>query len=145
MPLLITIFFSLLFSQTSVETVVNAFHVTVGEKAELAFIEKYTSETSPSIKAYVIALEMKQAEHAFNPMTKLRIFKETKSDLEKLISANKTNVHARYIRLLVQEKTPSILDYNGDIETDKAFLKKKIADKTCSSYLVKHIEKNTSL
>ena len=129
----------------SVQMVAENFHVTEGKDAELAFIEKYKSETSPSKKAYVIAIEMKQAEHAFSPMTKIRIFSKSKSKLENLIKSNGSNIHAKYVRVLIQDKTPSFLGYNDDIMKDKVFLKNKIADKTCPDYLVTHIKKNISL
>ncbi len=138
----------LLFFTTSLVTmqyVVAEFHALQTEKAELAFIKKYNGSKKVSIKAYVIAAKMKQAEHTMNPIKKVQIFKRHKKELNQLIASNPTNIHARYMRLVIQEKTPSFIGYNAFIKEDKKILKKYFLQANKKVYLEKFIKKNTSL
>ncbi len=130
---------------TTIKEVVNEFHELNTEDAEVVFIDKYKNSSNPSIIAYVIAMEMKQAEYIFNPVTKLKIFKKSKNNLNVLIEENPNDVHLRYIRLVLQENTPGILGYNDFIEEDKLFLKNKMTIVDDSDYLDLYIDKNTSL
>jgi hypothetical protein len=127
------------------QIVMEEFHQLKSEIEEAVFITKYRKETCISVQAYVCAVEMKQAEYVFNPFTKLKIFKKTKRKLNLLIDTNPKNIDLRYIRLLLQERTPSILRYNDTIEEDKAFLLKKIDTKGIYKELQVYIYNNTSL
>ena len=127
------------------QIVMNEFHSLKSEKEENLFIVKYKNDNSVSVQAYLCAVEMKQAEYAFNPMTKFKIFNKAKRKLNLLIETNPKNIDLRYIRLLLQESTPSILRYNDTIEEDKIFLKKIIEAKKISKQLETYIYKNTSL
>lgn len=124
---------------------VTDFHSLNNKKSEVDFILKYKKEKNPSVMAYVIATEMKQAEYALNPISKLSIFTKNKDELNYLIKENNSNIHLRYIRLLLQEKTPSFLGYNKYIDEDSNFLKEKIKVKDSSDFLDFFILKNTSL
>jgi hypothetical protein len=66
---------------------------------------------------------MKQAKYCFFPWRKLSIFNKGKKRLNALIEQHPSNVNLRYIRLVVQENTPSILNYKNKIGEDKNFLK----------------------
>ena len=136
-------FLLVVFFETQV--VMDEFHGLNSEKEELVFMNKYSKDSSASVQAYVCAVEMKQAEYAFNPITKLKIFNRAKRKLNLLIDINPKNIDLRYIRLLLQERTPSILGYNDTIDEDKTFLQKKIAAKEISKKLAVYIYKNTSL
>ena len=127
------------------QIVMDEFHSLKSEKEENLFIVKYKNDNSVSVQAYLCAVEMKQAEYAFNPMTKFKIFNKAKRKLNLLIETNPKNIDLRYIRLLLQESTPSILRYNDTIEEDKIFLKKIIEAKKISKQLETYIYKNTSL
>jgi hypothetical protein len=142
---LLSLFFSFFMMSTNIKEVVEEFHSLETRESEDIFVENYTKSSQPSILAYVCALEMKQAEYSYNPFSKLKIFKRTKKKLDSLVQSNPTNVHLRYIRLMLQEKTPSILGYNDDIEEDKMFLTKKLEILDDSDYLDLFIHKNTSL
>ncbi|WP_139959741.1 hypothetical protein [Flavicella sediminum] len=131
--------------ETNLPELVNEFHQLNSEKTEEIFIQKYENFEDPSILAYVYALKMKQASYTLNPYTKLKIFNNSKKALNKLITENTTNIHLRYIRLMLQEKTPKILGFNNFITSDKAFLLKKMKIKDETDYLDKYIYKNTSL
>ena len=125
--------------------VVEDFHLLNDRDSEERFINQHAGIESPSVLGYVVALEMKQAEYSINPFVKLKIFADNKTKLNILIDENKTNVHLRYLRLMLQEKTPSILGYNDYIEVDKRFLNSKLLEIDDSDYLDYYIKKNTSL
>ena len=101
--------------------------------------------SEPSVLAYVCALEMKQAEYNYNPISKLNIFNRSKKKLDALIELNPTNVHLRYIRFVLQEKTPGILGYKDNLEEDKIFLMHKLEVSDDSDFLDNYIYNNTSL
>jgi hypothetical protein len=140
----ILILFSLIYN-SSIQSLVVEFHQLNGEKEEQNFINKYKSENSPGVKAYVYSLEMKKAEYSFNPVEKLTIFNRYRNKFEDLISKHPSNIHLRYMRLTIQEKLPQILGYYSSIEADKQFLKQKMETKDASDYMDVFIKHNTSL
>ena len=142
---LFSLTFVLLISSPNIRGVVKEFHELDTKASEAVFVKNYSSSAEPSILAYVCGVEMKNAKYSFNPITKLRIFKRTKKKLDSLIVSYPTDVHLRYIRLVLQEKTPSILGYNDYIEDDKLFLSNKLEILDDSDYLDLHIYNNTSL
>lgn len=125
--------------------VAHEFHLLKTQEEELAFIDKYENESNPTKLAYVCAVEMKQAEYGINPFFKYKTFVNVKQKLDELIEDNPTNVHLRYIRLLLQENTPKILGYNENIEEDKNILAEKLEINDESDLLDDYIYKNTSL
>ena len=133
-----------LFQNNTPKYVIEYHDITTKNK-ELAFITKYKKNTTVSVQAYVISLEMKQAEYKHFPWQKLNIFNKGKQKLERLISKNKTNADLRYVRLVIQEQLPKLLNYNSEIENDKLFLSEllKITDRT--DYLDPYIKNNTTL
>jgi hypothetical protein len=132
-------------SISSIEEVVEEFHHLETRESEDVFVKNYTLSSQPSILAYVCAVEMKQAKYSFNPIVKLKIFKQTKKKLDSLIKSHPADVHLRYIRLVLQEKTPVVLGYNNNIEEDKVFLRGKLETADDSDYLDLYIQNNTSL
>lgn len=142
---LLSLLFIFFLSSTNIKEVVEEFHNLETRESEDIFVQNYNLSSQPSILAYVCALEMKQAEYSHNPISKLRIFKQTKKKLDSLVQSNPTDVHLRYIRLLLQEKTPGILGYNDNIKEDKIFLSNKLEISDDSDYLDLYIHKNTSL
>jgi hypothetical protein len=135
----------LFLSISSIEEVVEEFHHLETRESEDVFVKNYTLSSQPSILAYVCAVEMKQAKYSFNPIVKLKIFKQTKKKLDSLIKSHPADVHLRYIRLVLQEKTPVVLGYNNNIEEDKVFLRGKLETADDSDYLDLYIQNNTSL
>lgn len=136
---------SLIFSPTKIKEVVEEFHALKTKESEVVFVEKYTLSSRPSILGYVCAIEMKQAQYNYNPISKIKIFKQTKEKLDLLIQSNPSNVHLRYVRLLLQETLPGILGYDSNIEEDKIFLSKTLDVSVDLDYLYLYIYKNTSL
>lgn len=135
----------LAFQNVTASQVMMEFHGLTSEDQEVKFIDTYNNSENPTILAYVVAIEMKQAEYTSNPYTKLKIFNDSKTKLNTLIAENPDDAHMRYLRLMLQEKTPSFLGYNEHIEEDKKFLRSKLAIKDQSDILDEYIRKYTSL
>lgn len=136
----------LLFLATSpMNQIVKDFHDLKTQEAEEAFHKKYKNSQDPSVLAYVVAVEMKQAEYTYNPFTMLSIFKQGKNRINALVKQFPDNVHLRYTRLVLQEETPWFLGFDDFLEEDKQFLRSKLAQKDESDYLDIYIYKNTSL
>lgn len=144
MNLLVALFLSFLPSK-DIAVVVNAFHNLKSEEEEMRFIKTYKDSNAPTVLGYVYATEMKQASYTVNPYKKLKIFKDTKIKLHTLIEQNPGNLHLRYIRLLLQERTPKVLGYRDYIEEDKQMLRFYESSNTHLNYLYHYIHNNTSL
>jgi hypothetical protein len=136
---------SLILSPTTIKEVVEEFHALKTKESEVLFVEKYTLSSQSSILGYVCAIEMKQTQYTYNPISKIKIFKHAKEKLDSLIQSNPSNVHLRYVRLLLQETSPGILGYDSNIKEDKIFLSKTLDISDDSDYLDLYIHKNTSL
>lgn len=54
--------------------------------------------------------------------SRLKTFKWGKAWLEEAIATDPDNAELRFLRLSIQERTPRIVGYKGNIEADKAFL-----------------------
>ena len=86
-------------------------------------------ETSLAEKsAYEGALLMKKAGLVSKPKEKLSLFKSGRSKLEAAIKEEDANVEFRFLRLIVQEKSPGIVKYKGDIQTDAELVRRSFKD-----------------
>jgi len=85
---------------------------------------------------YLGGLQTIWANHVFNPINKLKTFKEGKNNIEKAIKLDPENVELRFIRLSIQKNAPSFLGYNSNINSDKEFIKSN--QKTISSAIVRN-------
>lgn len=124
---------------------VNEFHASKSKQDELNFIKKYSNSKNVSTIGYVISLKMKQAKYKFFPWEKMSIFITERDKLEKLIETNPDNLHLRYLRLVIQEKTPRILNYFSSIDKDKLMINQFLLKKDKTDYLDQYIINNTSL
>lgn len=79
-------------------------------------------KTSTLNNAYLGALTMKSAQFPTTPKEKIAVFKEGKTLLETSITKEPKNGEFRFLRLAMQEKSPKILHYTGNIEEDKKIL-----------------------
>lgn len=143
MALMFCIFFPTMQAK-DIEQVVAEFHKLNSQRAELLFIEKYEKNTEPSLRAYVLAAKMKQAEYSFNPITKLSIFNKNMRAFNELVEQHPNDVHARYMRLVIEEKV-SFLHLNNNIRQDKAFLQQYMLKENASKQLIKFIKQHTTL
>ena len=57
-----------------------------------------------------------------NPLNKYSYFNKGKKLLEDAIKKEPNNIEIRLMRLISQEKTPSFLGYNKNIESDRNFI-----------------------
>ena len=130
---------------TDLKQVVKEYHELTGEESQLSFIKKYHKSTDPSVQGYVTSISMKQAEYSFNPFLKLKLFEKNKNKLNSLIENNITNIHLRYVRLLIQENIPFFLSYHDSINEDKLILQNILEVKDETDYLDEFIRKHTSL
>ncbi len=144
---MITLFLSILFffQSNNIPDYINEYDTLSSKQEELNFINKYKNTKNIDITAYVVSLRMKQAEYKIFPWSKLKIFNKEKKNLESLIKKHPKNIHLRYMRLVIQENLPKILNYNSSIKEDKIFLKNMIKQKDTTDYLDAFIVKNTSL
>ncbi|SEB43988.1 hypothetical protein SAMN04489761_0725 [Tenacibaculum sp. MAR_2009_124] len=145
MKLLLVVFSFVFITLNEVPEHVLDYHKADTKEKEIVFIKKYKLSNKKSIQGYVVSLQMKQAKHKFFPWKKLAVFNEGKRKLEKLIKENPNNTDLRYLRLVIQENIPALLNYRSSIENDKEFLSEKLKEKDNSDYLDFYIKKNTSL
>lgn len=143
MKLCLFLFFNVLFLHAN--TVIDEFHSLKNKDQEIQFLTKYQTADSPTVLAFVYAVEMKQASYKINPFTKLAIFNKTRKKLDNLIVLHPDNIALRYVRLLLQERIPSILGYNKDITNDKKIILEYLTKNTISSNFKTYIYSNTSL
>lgn len=84
-----------------------------------------TSLKKSSIKgkdAYVGALLMKKAGLVSPIRTKLNLFKQGHAKLQRAIQNDPSNGTYRFLRLIIQENAPGILNYNDDIKEDSRYV-----------------------
>lgn len=89
-------------------------------EAELTLVQ---SSVFPEKEAYEGALLMKKAGIVSSPKNKLSLFKDGHKKLENAISKSQSNVEYRFLRLMIQENAPGILNYNDDMLTDSKIIK----------------------
>ncbi len=74
------------------------------------------------LMGYKGAAIMMEANHVFNPITKLSRFKKGKQLIESAIKSDATNPELRYIRLTIQTNVPGFLGYSNAIDADKKMI-----------------------
>ncbi len=72
----------------------------------------------PEKEAYEGTLLMRKAGLVSGPRRKLNNFRAGKEKLEAAISKDTDNVEYRFLRLLIQENAPGIVNYSSDIDED---------------------------
>lgn len=87
--------------------------------------------------AYQGALVMKKSGLLSDAGEKLKLFKEGRKKLETAISRDTMNCEYRFLRLLIQENAPKIVNYNTEIKKDASYLRKNY--KTLSLSIQKEI------
>ena len=80
------------------------------------------SSTFSEKLAFEGALLMKKASLITNPKDKLAIFKDGRIKLELSITKNAANVEFRFLRLMIQENVPGIVNYRDNILDDSALV-----------------------
>lgn len=106
---------------------------------ELKDIEETDQTILVAYKAAAIALKAKYAKGVKN---KKALFKQGVMLLENKITENPENIELRLIRLSIQENTPKVLKYKGNITEDKSFIKNNfeiIENKNLKNYIKEFI------
>lgn len=73
--------------------------------------------------AYEGALLMKKAGLVSKAKEKLSLFKSGRSKLEAAIKKENTNTEFCFLRLIIQEHAPKMVNYRNDIETDSLLVR----------------------
>jgi len=84
-------------------------------------MEKYAGDNKTML-AYKGASIALKAKFASERKTKKDLFTKGIQILEKALKADSNNAEIRLIRLSIQENTPKILNYKGNIQEDKQFI-----------------------
>ncbi|MEI9944399.1 MAG: hypothetical protein WDN26_09300 [Chitinophagaceae bacterium] len=88
-------------------------------------------------EAYEGALLMKKAGLVSKIRDKLNFFKSGRSKLESSISKDKNNTEYRFLRLIIQEHAPGIVNYRNDLDEDSKLINKNF--KNLSPFLQQQI------
>ncbi len=83
--------------------------------AELASIAKLSLSTK---EAFEGTLLIRKAGLVFNPGSKLSLFKSGHKKLDNAIVKESSNAELRFLRLMIQENVPRILNYRKEIDED---------------------------
>jgi hypothetical protein len=90
-------------------------------------IKKISSISFLERNAFIGVLKMREAEFAKGLKNKLDLFKAGGHQLEEEIAKNKSNAEYRFLRLIIQENAPAILNYNDNIQEDAKMVKTSYA------------------
>jgi hypothetical protein len=82
--------------------------------------------SNSTAKGYYGAGKLMMAKYLFSPYSKLKTFNEGKLLLESAIQRDSQNVELRFLRLSIQNNSPSILGYNAMKAGDKRYLKERL-------------------
>jgi hypothetical protein len=89
---------------------------------------KITSASKPNLMAYRGAALIIQGKYLPKLEDKKKSIKEGVALLDGAVSKDPRNIEVRAIRMGVQENTPKIVKYRGNIAEDKAFILKNYSD-----------------
>ncbi|ERJ58483.1 hypothetical protein [Sphingobacterium paucimobilis] len=91
---------------------------------------KNYNKTDPVLLAYKGAAYAMQARYASDRKDKKELFVAGAKDIESAVAAAPNNVEIRLVRLIIQENTPKILKYKGNINTDKQMILSNFGSQT---------------
>ena len=86
-------------------------------------IAEVKASAMPEKTAYEGALLMKKAGLLAKPKDKLKVFKQGKALLEEAIKTDDGNVEYHFLRLIIQENAPKILNYKAELPADSKVVK----------------------
>lgn len=82
-------------------------------------LESSDLSAQPLLRGYLGTAYCLQAEHAFNPYNKYKLFNKGTEQLEAAIKAAPSIAELRFLRFTVQEHAPGFLNYNSNLSEDK--------------------------
>ncbi len=86
-------------------------------------LEVIKKSSPPGIEAFEGALLMKKAGFAAFPGDKLSLFKSGRKKLESAILKDDKNGEFRFLRLVIQEHAPGIVNYRKNLEEDGQYVR----------------------
>lgn len=86
------------------------------------------SSSAAILICYKGAAEMMQAKYGYNPINKLKRFKNGKKFIEAAVRKEPENIEIRFLRFAIQTNLPAFLNYRADIEKDKNYLLAKLKE-----------------
>jgi hypothetical protein len=89
-----------------------------------AYLQIINTQVFTGKEAFEGALLMKKAGLIKVPARKLNLFKEGRKKLENAIKADADNTEFRFLRLVIQEQAPDIVNYRGHLQEDGELVKK---------------------
>ena len=98
-----------------------------GAMAIYKSLEKMNLSENTVLLAYRGASKAAAAGAVDGVWNKLSYFSDGKSELEKAVSKNPSDVEIRFLRLATQVNAPGFLGYNDEIDTDKAMILKTLS------------------
>lgn len=106
-----------------------------------------SSEPNSQSNAYMGALLMKKAGLEKYPLEKLNTFKSGHKLLEAEISKNPNDPELRFLRLVIQESAPEILNYRSNLAEDKGIVVKgfKGLDSNVQEYILQYCKESKVL
>lgn len=126
MNLLSSFFISVaLFLQVDLSTVRSSFEKADSSKEQTASLYnslKDYSKSDPLMLAYKGAAYGLQARYVTDRKEKKNLFLAGAKDLEAAVRLAPNNVEIRLVRLIIQENTPKVLKYKGNINEDKQMI-----------------------
>lgn len=96
------------------------------------------SNNHPVILAYNNTAHLMLLDYRYNPIKKYTLFKTHTKRLDSIIKQNPTNIELRLLRYTVQNKAPSFLQYNAQLDKDIDFIRANVHKE--SDYLKKYIQ-----
>lgn len=105
--------------------------------------KEFEKTQKPIFEALYAVGNFFMAKHVGNPMSKYSYFNRGKKHLESAIKRDPDNVEMRFMRYISQDKTPSILGYKDQMESDKKFVLKEfknIKDEDLQLFIKKYFK-----
>jgi len=100
-----------------------AFQKAVTDEKSCRNLIKLLDEYNEKNKA---SATMLMAKYSFSPITKLSNFLKGKKLLERSIAADTQNIELRYLRYIIQRKSPFYLQYKSSLKEDDSILMKAV-------------------
>jgi organic radical activating enzyme len=90
-------------------------------------IKKISQSNASEKQAYIGVLLMRKSEFVKGVKLKLALFKTGGKKLEEAIAHHKNNAEYRFLRLLIQENAPHVVNYRANISEDASMVRDQYA------------------
>ena len=113
------------FANSSLKTIIDHYFKVNTEEISLNKFEEILDKTeanSIEIEGYKSMLWFLKAKDYFNPINKLEAFNKGKKLLEELLVSYPNNFELHFLRLTIQDHSPTFLGYNDKVKQDERFI-----------------------